>query len=149
MPMTRNATKMEKVIDEIQAALSAMSTRVSVVEGSLSSVDKSLALILAKLEKRSALEEMPETPGGSQTENKSRQQSGGSSNENSEGSGGGSRGSQVTSNMPRMDLPFFDGSDPQAWLAQAEQYFLVHHTPLDERVQLALITMTGRSMFWA
>lgn len=39
-----------------------------------------------------------------------------------------------------MDLPMFDGTDPIAWLAQ---YFLVHRTPTSDRVQLALIAMSG------
>ncbi|KAL6579078.1 hypothetical protein OROMI_009294 [Orobanche minor] len=47
------------------------------------------------------------------------------------------------------ELPLFDGSDPMAWLAQAEQYFLVHNTAASERVSLALIAMSGRAMFWA
>ncbi|KAL8519685.1 hypothetical protein ACS0TY_010569 [Phlomoides rotata] len=31
---------------------------------------------------------------------------------------------------PRMDLPLFDGSDPMAWLALAEQYFLARYEPV-------------------
>ncbi|KAH6786790.1 hypothetical protein C2S52_006342 [Perilla frutescens var. hirtella] len=55
----------------------------------------------------------------------------------------------TTVQTPRIEFPSFDGTDPIAWLAQAEQYFLVHHIPMNDRVQLALIAMTGRSMFWA
>lgn len=51
--------------------------------------------------------------------------------------------------FPRMDLPTFDGTDSLAWLAQAEQYFLVHKTDVWQRVQLALIAMFGKAMFWA
>ncbi|KAH6767732.1 hypothetical protein C2S52_018715 [Perilla frutescens var. hirtella] len=50
---------------------------------------------------------------------------------------------------PRSGESIASEEDPIAWLAQAEQYFLVYHTPMNDRVQLALITMTGRSMFWA
>lgn len=34
--------------------------------------------------------------------------------------------------MPRMELPGFDGTDPIAWLAQVEQYFIIHSTPPDQ-----------------
>ncbi|KAH6797171.1 hypothetical protein C2S52_021725 [Perilla frutescens var. hirtella] len=150
MPKTRNTSKMEKVIDEIQSAMDTMSTRVSVVEVSLTSVDKTIAPILARLEERSSSEKTPMTsPSGSQTRNKSLQDSRGGSNGNTEGSGDGSGDPHVTSNMPRMDLPLFDGHDPLPWLAQAKQYFMVHRTPLCERAQLTPIAMTGRSMFWA
>lgn len=51
--------------------------------------------------------------------------------------------------VPQLELPPFDGSDPIAWLAQAEQFFLVNNTPITDRVQLSLIAMSGRAMFWA
>ncbi|KAL8488953.1 hypothetical protein ACS0TY_025024 [Phlomoides rotata] len=41
--------------------------------------------------------------------------------------------------LPRFAISLFDGSDPIAWLAQAEQFFLVHDTPIRDRV----------AMFWA
>lgn len=51
--------------------------------------------------------------------------------------------------LHQMELPLCDGYDHIAWLAQAEQYFLVHHTPVGKRVQLALMAMCGRAMFQA
>ncbi|KAH6781077.1 hypothetical protein C2S52_012314 [Perilla frutescens var. hirtella] len=81
---------MKKVIDEIPSAMAAMATRVSVIEGSLLSVDKTLALILVKLEERSSLEKTPETPLGGSQIRKISQDSGGGSNENTEGPGEGS-----------------------------------------------------------
>ncbi|KAL6537761.1 hypothetical protein OROMI_025404 [Orobanche minor] len=51
--------------------------------------------------------------------------------------------------LSKMELPAFDGPDPIAWLAQAEQFFLVHNRPLCDRVKLGLIAMSGRAMFWA
>ncbi|KAL6555595.1 hypothetical protein OROHE_007267 [Orobanche hederae] len=47
------------------------------------------------------------------------------------------------------ELPEFDGSDPLAWIAQAEQYLLVHKTLISDRVHLAMIAMSGRAIFWA
>ncbi|XP_057791220.1 uncharacterized protein LOC131008354 [Salvia miltiorrhiza] len=50
--------------------------------------------------------------------------------------------------MHKMDLPGFDGSDAHSWLARAEQYFLVHATPTDQRVKIALIAMSSSAMPW-
>lgn len=48
----------------------------------------------------------------------------------------------------KMDLPTSDGQDPLAWLARADQYFLVHNTPPESKLQLALIAMGGAAMSW-
>ncbi|XP_057773558.1 uncharacterized protein LOC130992824 [Salvia miltiorrhiza] len=48
----------------------------------------------------------------------------------------------------KMDLPNFDGTDALAWLARADQYFLVHETPRDKRLKTALIAMSGPAMAW-
>lgn len=57
--------------------------------------------------------------------------------------------SSTTNALPHMDLPSFEGTNPLAWLAQAEQYSLVHKTATEQKVQLALIAMSGNAMFWA
>lgn len=115
--------------------------RVKVVEGALVSIEEALgkhehqfAAILAKLES------MGPQSGGSNASPE------GSSSSTQKGNGSGA--SNAIQN-PKIEFPSFDGTDPIAWLAQAEQYFLVHQTPINDRVQLALVAMTGRSMFWA
>ncbi|KAH6822518.1 hypothetical protein C2S53_008995 [Perilla frutescens var. hirtella] len=50
--------------------------------------------------------------------------------------------------LPRLDLPTFDGSDPRAWIARADQYFMVHQTPISDKVSLALVAMGGDVLFW-
>ena len=47
-----------------------------------------------------------------------------------------------------MDLPTFDGSDVLAWLASADQYFLVQKTPMEKRVELASTVLSGPAMSW-
>ncbi|KAH6775676.1 hypothetical protein C2S52_013237 [Perilla frutescens var. hirtella] len=112
-----------------------------VVEGALVSLEAALgkhnqqfAVILAKLESMGS---------GSGESSASRDGSGSSAQE------GNNLGTHMSVQTPKIEFPTFDGSDPIAWLAQAEQYFLVHQTPLTDRVQIALIAMTRRSMFWA
>ncbi|CAA0824338.1 Unknown protein [Striga hermonthica] len=52
------------------------------------------------------------------------------------------------SGTPKIDLPSFDGSDPIAWIARAEQFFLVHHTRVAEKVPIALVAMSGDALYW-
>ncbi|KAG6421417.1 hypothetical protein SASPL_117969 [Salvia splendens] len=47
-----------------------------------------------------------------------------------------------------MELPSFEGEDVLSWIARANQYFLVHNTPAERRVQVALIALAGPAMAW-
>lgn len=47
-----------------------------------------------------------------------------------------------------MELPSFEGTDAVSWIARANQYFLVHNTPVERRVQVALIALAGPAMAW-
>lgn len=49
--------------------------------------------------------------------------------------------------FPRMELPSFKGSEPRAWIARAAQFFLVHRTPMTDRVGLALVAMSGNALY--
>ncbi|KAH6765098.1 hypothetical protein C2S51_016347 [Perilla frutescens var. frutescens] len=127
MPKTRKMIrmKMEKVIEEIKSAMSVISTQVSVVEGSMSSIGKTLVLILVKLEGRSPLEETVGTPpGGAQMRD-----SCGDSNCNTENSGDGSGIPHMISNLPRMDQPLFDGNDPLTWCSNRTIFSGAPHFP--------------------
>lgn len=161
-------------MDEMQTAIAAVTTRVSAMEDTMSSVEKTLglhdiqfSLIMKKLnEMGSALglgggttsstaatqghTAQAQVPfGAPQTHNTGNETA--ATPGTPAGTEQAGRGIAVTpaASTPRMELPSFDGTDPIAWLAQAEQYFLVHQTPVADRVQLALIAMSGKSMFWA
>lgn len=45
-----------------------------------------------------------------------------------------------------MDLPTFDGSDARARITCVEQYFLVHKTPNTQKVEIAMIALSGPAM---
>ena len=47
---------------------------------------------------------------------------------------------------PVTTFPTFDGSEALAWLAQANQYFLINKTPLDRRVDVAINAISGPTM---
>lgn len=49
----------------------------------------------------------------------------------------------------RVELSLFDGSDPRAWLARAEQFFTIYPTSAEARVQHVYIVMTsGDALYW-
>lgn len=50
--------------------------------------------------------------------------------------------------LPKMDLPSFDGTYVQEWLARAEEYFLVHETPVAKKLKLIMIVMSRPVMSW-
>ncbi|KAG6401700.1 hypothetical protein SASPL_138564 [Salvia splendens] len=49
---------------------------------------------------------------------------------------------------PTMTFPKFDGSKALAWLARANQYFLINKTPLDTRVDVAISAISGPAIPW-
>ena len=50
--------------------------------------------------------------------------------------------------VPLMTFPTFDGSGALTWLARAIQYFFLNKTPLDRRVDLAMIAINGPTKPW-
>ncbi|KAF2289912.1 hypothetical protein GH714_039140 [Hevea brasiliensis] len=50
--------------------------------------------------------------------------------------------------IKKVELPNFDGVDPVAWLARAEQYFAINNTREEMKVQLALVCMEGPALHW-
>ncbi|KAG6382299.1 hypothetical protein SASPL_158044 [Salvia splendens] len=48
----------------------------------------------------------------------------------------------------KIDLPTFDRFNAEAWLIQAEQFFLVHEIPVTNRVKYALGAMSGPAVAW-
>lgn len=50
--------------------------------------------------------------------------------------------------MGKMELLSFERSGAHAWLACVEEYFLVHKIPAAEKVELAVIALSGSSMSW-
>lgn len=50
--------------------------------------------------------------------------------------------------LPKVKLPFFDGSDTRGWVTKAELYFKVHHTPLSQQLYLAQMCMDGQALHW-
>ncbi|XP_047979195.1 uncharacterized protein LOC125221112 [Salvia hispanica] len=45
-------------------------------------------------------------------------------------------------------MPTFDGTEALAWLARAEQYFLISETSLEKRVGVAMVALAGPALPW-
>ena len=47
---------------------------------------------------------------------------------------------------PRIQLPFFDGSNPLDWLFQADQYFTFYAIPTNQRLALVAFYLQGDAL---
>jgi hypothetical protein len=48
----------------------------------------------------------------------------------------------------RMDMPVFDGSDPDGWVLRMERYYTINHFEDHERVESAIIAFKGDVLTW-
>jgi len=49
---------------------------------------------------------------------------------------------------PKIQLSFFDGTDPLDWLFQADQFFEFYNIPWDARLNMAAFYMRGDALSW-
>ncbi|XP_042045909.1 uncharacterized protein LOC121792148 [Salvia splendens] len=63
-------------------------------------------------------------------------------------SGNRESNSVSTGNQPPSPMPTFDGTDALAWLARAEQYFLISDTAPEKRVGVAMVALAGAALPW-
>ncbi|XP_042026373.1 uncharacterized protein LOC121773559 [Salvia splendens] len=54
----------------------------------------------------------------------------------------------ATGNNSNLPMPTFDGTDTLAWLARAEQYFLVSKTSPEKRLDIAMVALAGPALPW-
>jgi len=48
----------------------------------------------------------------------------------------------------RVELPTFEGIDPQGWVSRAEKFFEVQNVSTKEKLKLAFISMEGGANHW-
>ncbi|XP_019441720.1 PREDICTED: uncharacterized protein LOC109346555 [Lupinus angustifolius] len=53
-----------------------------------------------------------------------------------------------TIKLPKLHLQPFDGTEPQDWVFQAEQYFNLYQVAPFQRVQLVVFSMKGNALSW-
>ncbi|KAL1544615.1 CTTNBP2 N-terminal-like protein [Salvia divinorum] len=54
----------------------------------------------------------------------------------------------LSAGTPPMTIPTFNGPEAMAWLARAEQYFLVSNVPSENRVNVAMVALAGPALPW-
>ncbi|CAN0860162.1 Transposon Tf2-6 polyprotein [Linum grandiflorum] len=50
--------------------------------------------------------------------------------------------------LPRLDFPYFSGSDPSGWLRKCSKLFLIHHIAADQQVDLVSLYLEDRADVW-
>ena len=48
----------------------------------------------------------------------------------------------------KVELPNFDGGDPNGWMARAEIIFKIHDVKPEQRVDMAFVSMGGPAVHW-
>lgn len=54
----------------------------------------------------------------------------------------------LTSRLPRIEFPKFDGNMVKEWLSKCNDFFLMDSTPTEMRIRLASLHMEGKALQW-
>ena len=61
----------------------------------------------------------------------------------------GSRGQNTMNLKPlRIDVPRFEGGDPQGWIFKIQQYFDFHNASEEQRLKVAPLYFDGEALAW-
>lgn len=66
------------------------------------------------------------------------------------GPGSGRTGDQFGGNwkVKKLDLPIFDGSNPDGWILRAERYFHFYRLGDEEALEAAVVSLDGDALLW-
>ena len=57
--------------------------------------------------------------------------------------------SSVSEHLPRrLELPIFEGNDPDGWIFRVERYFEINSLRADEKLRAVLVCMEGEALAW-
>ena len=62
--------------------------------------------------------------------------------------GGGSGGGPGYWKYRKLDMPIFDGSDPDGWLLRVERYFNFYKLSEEERLEAVVVALEGDALRW-
>lgn len=48
----------------------------------------------------------------------------------------------------KIDMPTFDGTDPDGWILQAERYFAIYQLINEEKMEAAILSLQGDALAW-
>lgn len=57
-------------------------------------------------------------------------------------------GWRLDSRIRRLDMPVFDGSDPDGWVFWIERYFNVNRMTEEEKWEAAVVYLDGNALAW-
>lgn len=50
--------------------------------------------------------------------------------------------------LQKMEMPFFDGSNPDGWIYKAERYFTLNQFSVDEKLDATVIILDKDALLW-
>ena len=50
--------------------------------------------------------------------------------------------------MKKLDLPVFEGQNPDGWILRAERYFSFYRLGEDEKLEAAVVSLDGDALLW-
>ncbi|XP_017233746.1 uncharacterized protein LOC108207825 [Daucus carota subsp. sativus] len=62
--------------------------------------------------------------------------------------GGGLGGGQTNWRYRKLDMPIFDGEDPDGWILRVERYFAFYKLTEDEMLEAVAVAMDGDALRW-
>lgn len=65
----------------------------------------------------------------------------------SNGWNGNSRGG-VNWRFKRLDMPLFDGSNPDGWILRAERYFNFDRLSEEDKIEAVVVALEGDALLW-
>lgn len=64
------------------------------------------------------------------------------------GSGGGPGGGNANWKYRKLDMPVFDGNDPDGWILRVERYFKFYRLTEEEMLEAVAVAMDGDALRW-
>ncbi|TYK28131.1 transposon Tf2-1 polyprotein isoform X1 [Cucumis melo var. makuwa] len=52
------------------------------------------------------------------------------------------------SKFKKVEMPIFNGTDPDSWLFRADRYFKIHNLSDSEKLTVAVISFDGPALDW-
>ena len=61
---------------------------------------------------------------------------------------GGGQGCQPNWKMRKLDLPIFDGNNPDGWILRAERFFHFYRLSAEDQLEAAVVALDGDALLW-
>ena len=71
-----------------------------------------------------------------------------SSQSQAESGEGGHLGGQSNWKMRKLDLPLFDGTNPDGWILRAERFFHFYRLGEEDQLEAAIVALEGDALLW-